>query len=110
MGPVAENIEMSDDPDLVGRGTGTTAETIEERRTGKVFDKPSSKALQATAGCGGGMFQKIVDDRAQPKAWESHQVSQSSEEITDNFQDVFRRLRRTGRDDHGERDVSDSVI
>lgn len=84
------------------------AEAIEARLQQRLLQKASSAALGAQASDEGGMFRILPTDRTVDETV-AFQV-RPSQEFLDNFQNVFRRLRRNGRRGDDERDVSDSML
>eukprot|EP00931_Biecheleriopsis_adriatica_P050406 TRINITY_DN29180_c0_g1_i1.p1 TRINITY_DN29180_c0_g1~~TRINITY_DN29180_c0_g1_i1.p1 ORF type:complete len:194 (+),score=51.60 TRINITY_DN29180_c0_g1_i1:59-640(+) len=83
------------------------ASSIEARLQDRLKQKESSSAL-LTKTDEAGMFGSKPSDIAEQHASEAYRVEGSVDHL-DTFQDVFRRLRRTGRD-FDDRDVSDSML
>ncbi|CAE7348233.1 unnamed protein product [Symbiodinium natans] len=81
------------------------ASSIDSRLSNRMQLKTSSQRLGSTENVDG-MYADIPSDRVEDKA-KQYQVHDSQDHL-DAFQNVYRRLRRTGRDET-DRDVSDSL-
>ncbi|CAE7523569.1 unnamed protein product, partial [Symbiodinium sp. CCMP2456] len=81
------------------------ASSIDSRLSNRSQLKASSQQLGSTEGPG--MYAEIPSDRVEDNARLYH-VHESQDHL-DTFQNVFRRLRRTGRDET-DKDVSDSML
>ncbi|CAE7942849.1 unnamed protein product [Symbiodinium sp. KB8] len=81
------------------------ASSIDSRLSNRLQLKKSSQQLGSTEGPG--MYAEVPSDRVEDKAKLYH-VHESQDHL-DAFQNVFRRLRRTGRDET-DKDVSDSML
>ncbi|CAE7709556.1 unnamed protein product [Symbiodinium pilosum] len=80
--------------------------SIDSRLSNRLQPKASSQRLMGSTDAAG-MYVEIPSDRVEDKAKE-YQVHENLDHL-DAFQNVYRRLRRTGRDS-GEKDVSDSLL
>eukprot|EP00930_Biecheleria_cincta_P031079 TRINITY_DN21563_c0_g1_i1.p1 TRINITY_DN21563_c0_g1~~TRINITY_DN21563_c0_g1_i1.p1 ORF type:complete len:190 (+),score=51.00 TRINITY_DN21563_c0_g1_i1:107-676(+) len=81
--------------------------SIESRLQDRLRQKSTSSKLMEKEDKGG-MFRAVPADAKEAPAWKEFQVKGEIDHL-DEFQNVMRRLRRTGRD-HDERDLSDSML